>query len=341
MTVEEQTQLIGKIKSYLTIQGLVERLQLTVPLTVRFLAQGEYNQNFLIGAGERQYVFRLNYGSQINAANQIRYEYNALKWLERSGCTPRVCYVDDQKNYFDQGLLIMEFLPGRPLDYRTDMQTAAQIFGQIHQLPVDAAADQALIAEKDNILRARVAECEHLLAPVWWSKFVPAHAQHVLERALQACQDNVNQEDFFRDQQLWRLNNTEVNSHNFIIGKQGWLIDWEKPVISHPVQDISQFLASTTTLWRNDIRLTQATKRAFLDRYLSLTGFDRADFLTALRIYHPYLMLRALSWSAMALNEYASGEKTLQNQEIYAKVQQYMQADFIDAAIKEQVLDEE
>ena len=28
----------------------------------------------------------------------------------------------------------MEFLPGRPLDYRTDMQTAAQIFGQIHQL---------------------------------------------------------------------------------------------------------------------------------------------------------------------------------------------------------------
>ncbi|MGM9892360.1 phosphotransferase family protein [Limosilactobacillus sp.] len=338
--MEEQAQLITKIKHYLTTHGLVERLQLAVPVTVRFLAQGEYNQNFLIGTGSHQYVFRLNYGSQINAKNQIRYEYNALKWLERSGCTPRVCYVDDRKQDFNQGLLIMEFLHGRPLDYRTDMLTAAQIFGQIHQLPVDAAAEGTLIAEKDNILRARVAECQQLLQPVWGSKYVPDHAQHVLERALDTCRQNVDQEAFFKDQQLWRVNNTEVNSHNFIIGKQGWLIDWEKPVISHPVQDISQFLASTTTLWRTDIRLTQETKRAFIDKYLAITGFNRRDFLTALRIYHPYLMLRALSWSAMALDEYGSGEKALQNQEIYHKVQQYMQADFIDQAIKEQVLDE-
>ena len=42
----------------------------------------------------------------------------------------------------------------------------------------------------------------------------------------------------------------------------------------------------------------------------------------------------------MALDEYASGEKQLQNQEIYRKVTQYMQDDFIDHAIKEQVLDE-
>lgn len=336
----KQAQLIERIKHYLAQHGLIERLHLAQPVRVQFLAQGEYNQNFLIGAGDHQYVFRLNYGSQINASNQIRYEYNALKWLERSDCTPRGYYVDDRKRDFDQGLLIMEFLHGHPLDYRTDMQTAAGIFGRIHQLAVDRPAATNLIAEKDNILRARVAECQQLLAPVWGSHFVPRHAQNVLEKALDRCQQNVGQEAFFSDQQLWRVNNTEVNSHNFIIGRQGWLIDWEKPVISHPVQDISQFLASTTTLWRTDIRLDQTTKRAFIDKYLAMTGFDREAFLTALRIYHPYLMLRALSWSAMALDEYASGEKQLQNQEIYRKVTQYMQDDFIDHAIKEQVLDE-
>lgn len=338
--MKSQPALIEQIKHYLTKHGLVEQLQLATPLQVKFLAQGEYNQNFLVGTGAHQYVFRLNYGSQINVANQIRYEYNALKWLERSGCTPHVYYVDDRKIDFDQGMLIMEYLHGRPLEYRTDMQTAAGIFGHIHQLVVDQAVTDHLIAEKGDILQARVNECQRLLAPVWGSGLVPTHAQHVLEQALDRCRQNVSQEAFFSDQQLWRVNNTEVNSHNFIIGRQGWLIDWEKPVISHPVQDISQFLASTTTLWRTDIRLSQATKRAFLNKYLALTGFDRTDFLTALRIYHPYLMLRALSWSAMALNEYAGGGKQLQNQEIYDKVTQYMQDDFIDQAIKEQVLNE-
>lgn len=336
-----QDKLIEPIKQYLIDKQLVTKLHLAQPVSVRFLAQGEYNQNFLIGSGPHQYVFRLNYGSQINAANQIRYEYNALKWLERSGETPRAFYIDDTKTAFPQGLLIMEFLPGRPLDYRTDMMTAAQIFGHIHQLAVDAQAKQQLIAETTNILQARVDECTQLLKPVLGSPYVPEHAQTVLATALDRCQVNVDQESFFADLGLWRVNNTEVNSHNFIIGKQGWLIDWEKPVISHPVQDISQFLASTTTLWRTDIRLTQATKRAFLDEYLQITGFNRAAFLQALRIYHPYLMLRALSWSAMALDSYSRQQKQLQNQEIFKKVQQYMTPDFIDQAIKEQVLESE
>lgn len=51
---------------------------------VSFLAAGEYNQNHLVVSGRTKYLFRINHGSQINQADQIRYEYNVLKAVEPS-----------------------------------------------------------------------------------------------------------------------------------------------------------------------------------------------------------------------------------------------------------------
>lgn len=332
--------ILAEIRTYLQKRAdLLAQLALTPNFKVTFLAQGEYNQNYLVTDGDKQYVFRLNYGSQLGLNHQIEYEYHALSWLQRSGCTPEVYYVDDSRQAFEQGLLIMQYLKGRPLDYHQDLPVAASIFGRIHQLPVDDLAEQQFVLEKDNILTARIEECRTLLAPVFHSAYLDIKVKRQLEQALNTCENHVSQQRFFQDLKLWRVNNTEVNAHNFIIGDQGWLIDWEKPVISHPVQDISQFLASTTTLWRSDVRLSQAAKEAFLKAYLSLTGFEQAPFREALYIYHPYLMLRALSWSAMAYDRYCSDTKALKNQEIFDKVTQYMKPDFLQAALKEQVFD--
>lgn len=330
---------ISRIQRYLLNHDLVERLKLQLPLRVTFLAQGEYNQNFLLSGRKQQYVFRINRGSQINVKSQIRYEYNALKFLERSKMTPKVYYVDDRKADLPYGILIMQYLSGRPLHYDTDMTLAARALGWIHQLPVTTEAHHQLIAETDNILEARIEECRQLLAPVKESPYVPEESKDLLKRAFKSCQNHVEQgQSFFDKVGLWRINNTELNSHNFIVGHQGWVIDWEKPVISHPVQDISQFLASTTTLWRDDKRLSLQEKQRFMDVYLQHTGFDQELFLRALEIYHPYLMLRALSWSAMALDQYSRKQKSLQNKEIYERVKSYLNPMFTKRALDEQVM---
>lgn len=328
-----------RIAAYLKELHLIEKLKLQPPITVEFLAQGEYNQNFLISDGKKQFVFRLNYGSQLQLENQIQYEYQALSWLERTGRTPKVYYVDDSRRFFKQGLLIMEFLVGQPLDYRSDLTKAAKIFGEIHRQPIDDLVANFLVEEKKTILSARVEECQRLLAPVLKSNFVPLTAQRELARALERCTKNVDQQRFFNDLDLWCVNNTEVNSHNFIIGEKGYLIDWEKPVISHPVQDISQFLATTTTLWRSNLLLNQTEKHQFFDEYLHATGFDRTAFEEALKIYHPYLMLRALAWSAMAYDSYQTATKALKNQEIFEKVTSYLEPVFLQQALKEQVFE--
>ncbi|AXG38088.1 aminoglycoside phosphotransferase family protein [Enterococcus gilvus] len=331
--------MLEKIKDYLNGTCLVEQLQLKSAFTIAFLAQGEYNQNFLISDGTSSYVFRLNYGSQLQLDNQIRYEYRALKWLERSGRTPNVFYVDDTCQFFSQGLLIMEFLNGKPLNYREDLKEAARIFGNIHKQPIDEDAEKIFVEEKGTILSARVTECQKLLEPVLKSDVVPLTAKKQLVKALNWCENNTHQQDFFIDLDHWCINNTEVNSHNFIIGEKGFLIDWEKPVISHPVQDISQFLASTTTLWRSNLILKQEEKKEFFTRYLVETEFNRTQFEEALKIYHPYLMLRALSWSAMAYDSYQKDTKKLKNQEIFDKVSSYLDEQFLRHALKEQVFE--
>ena len=82
-------------------------------------AQGEYNVNYLFAhpATGRKLLLRVNKGSQMHLERQIEYEAHALELL--SGCrrTPQVYYVDGSKKYIDNGVLVMEYLPGRYPDY--------------------------------------------------------------------------------------------------------------------------------------------------------------------------------------------------------------------------------
>ncbi|GAF38258.1 choline kinase [Agrilactobacillus composti DSM 18527 = JCM 14202] len=214
--------MIEKILTYLKVKEIPKLLGLQPTVKVTFLAQGEYNQNFLLTDGQnpQQFVLRFNYGSQLPIDNQIRYEYQALQWLQRSHVTPKVYYVDDSQDFFDQGLLIEAFLPGRPLDYHQDLTVAARIFGRIHRLKIDRQAQQQFLAEKQDILAARVRECTTLLTPVFASKVIAQPVQQLLADALDNCRQHVAQQRFFTDLDLWAVNNTEVNSHNFIIGQQ-------------------------------------------------------------------------------------------------------------------------
>jgi hypothetical protein len=83
------------------------------PFTLRFLAQGEYNINYVLEQEGRKQVLRVNTASQIRQANQIKYEYDALQLLKDSGVTPKPLYLDDSKAEIPYGLLTMEYRADR------------------------------------------------------------------------------------------------------------------------------------------------------------------------------------------------------------------------------------
>jgi len=125
--------------------------------------------------------------------------------------------------------------------------------------------------------------------------------------------------------------NTEVNSHNFIISedddsKQGWLVDWEKAVVSSRFQDIGHFLVPTTTLWKTDFRFDDEGRKAFVAAYLEAADTDM-DLDTAMQcadVMEKTILLRAMSWCFMAYYEYTQSNRMLKNNDTFVKIQYYM-----------------
>lgn len=329
--------LISKIKDYLNENRARTNIDLGSSFDVYFLAQGEYNINFVVEDSFNKWVFRVNTGSQLQLNNQIRYEYEALKKLEVSSVTPRVFFVDDTKEYFDYGILIMEFLEGNPLSYKKDLSKAAAIFSKIHCLDLGSMDTSSFIVEH-GIFKDRILEAERLLKDYLLSPLIDIKQKRFFETYLDWARINQSSEKYFIENKWHVINNTEVNSNNFIIGNKGnYLIDWEKPVISDPCQDITQFLAPTTTLWKTDYILSEEEIRSFFSVYIDNSGVGARDIVHRVNLYNPYLYLRALSWCAFAYLEYLKPDKDIKNMDTFNKIKQYLQIDFMKDLLKDYI----
>ena len=302
---------------------------------VSFLAAGEYNENHLVVSGGNRYLFRINHGSQINQADQIRYEYNVLKAVEPSGVTPRPLFVASDSPL--GGVMLMEFIPGRRFDFTRDLDQVPRIFAAIHGLPVSEDIEDLLVQE--NPILDIADESLHLI-----ERF-PLHPMNEQRQRLLAYHGEIlrinhDHGALFANEPLCIVN-TEVNSGNFIIQEnqenqenqekenkknRGFLVDWEKAVISCRYQDLAHFLIPTTTLWKSDFRFTPEQRIDFLRDYYRLIlpdfSFDELEFKTA--ILERTILLRALSWCYMAWFEYKDPKRTLKDKYTFYKITTFL-----------------
>lgn len=314
-------QLLPDLQEYIHIKKR-EILGSDAPFSLRFLAQGEYNINYVLEQNGQKQVLRVNTASQIGQANQIKYEYDALLLLQNSGVTPKPLYLDDTKAVIPFGLLTMEYLSGVPLDYRTDLPRAARIFGKIHSVEVP---DNHPLLVEERLFSARIKEAERLLANVWDADSIALPVKRFFYRFMDWAVQHQSEEGYFLQNRHFVINNTEVNSSNFLMGKRDYLIDWEKPVVSDPTQDITQFLSPTTTLWKTDVVLTEAQKRNFFTAYKLALGLPDFAIEDRVRLYLPYLYLRALSWCAHAWVEYHIPGKAIVNEDTRKTIRKYLE----------------
>ena len=293
------------------------------------LGQGEYNVNYTFDHPDgRKLVLRINQGSQMHLDDQIGYEFNALKALEASGRTPKALFCDSTHN-----CLVMEHLPGRPLRYETDMETAAVIFADIHALPPAPG-----LIEPENPLEAIIDECRQMVAHYYkWDKADPE-----VVRLLETLEKEISAKDLTAPAGLRKcIVNTEVNSGNFLInpGGQSYLIDWEKPLISEPAQDLGHFLVPTTTFWKTDVILTPEEIRHFVRCYeRAVAGrFETATLWSRLPLYFTVTCLRGVTWCAMACREYCQPGRAITNADTFRKIQEYLKPDFLENLLKNYV----
>jgi aminoglycoside phosphotransferase (APT) family kinase protein len=296
------------------------------------LAGGEYNLNFLLTAGEEKRVFRVNIDTQIARSDQILYEFKALQLLADSGVTPRPYFVDDSRQELAHGVSIMEYLPGRPLIYTTDLEPAAGLLACVHQVPVEPARNH-LICE-DAPLDLIYHECAGLLQTYFDSHLADPAIRSFLKEVIDWARTARSRERFYQEDPWPCIVNTEVNSGNFIVDPARGsihLIDWEMPRWGDPSQDLCHFCSPLTTLWKTDYRMAPADKKNFIaayarridDRHLRDTLPER------IRLRDPFVYLRGISWSAMGWVAYQTEFSGMKNADTWQTLVRYMHLDFI------------
>lgn len=307
-------------KDFLTQLGIPEGMKPEFSL----LGQGEYNLNYRFthpDTGE-QLVLRINTGSQMHLDDQISYEFSALEGLALSGRTPKpiACFPE-------QGMLVMEYLPGRALRYETDMEVAAGILADIHSTPI---AKNSRLIRPEAPTRAIYEECLEMVQHYYdWDQADPEVTQLLRTLVAEIGRLPLSEPS---DAPLCVVN-TELNSGNFLMNEGGksYLVDWEKPLISEPAQDLGHFLAPTTTFWKTDVILSPEEVKQFADDYMAAVG-DRMDVTALPRrlpLYFTVTCLRGVTWCAMAYREYCQPGRRLTNADTFAKLKAYLEPAFL------------
>ncbi|MDP3480754.1 MAG: aminoglycoside phosphotransferase family protein [Desulfoprunum sp.] len=293
---------------------------LTGDLHCSFLEAGEYNENYRVSDGENDFIFRINHGTQLGLANQIEYEFMVLEAVYPSGVTPRPYRYSLDGGVLGKGVLLMEYIPGRTLDYAQDLDTAAGIFARIHALPTDPR----LIVQADPV-RDIAAESLGLIQRYDGARYSDVRALLLgyHDKIMALAQSSAS---LFAGDSLCVVN-TEVNSGNFLINPvRSCLVDWEKAVVSCRYQDLAHFLVPTTTLWKTDCRLSEEAKKDFLSAYRQALGLDisLAELQEKTAFMERVILLRALSWCYMAWHEYTGKNRALASDATFRKIVSYL-----------------
>lgn len=324
--------LIDSLKKYVKREEFLEALDIPKDSTIdlKLLAQGEYNINYLFThpTTKEKLILRVNTASQMNLDNQIEYEYKTLLKLEESKRTPKAIYVDGSKKYLDYGILVMNFLPGVALDYKKDLNAAANCLADIHSLSVEEKS--YLICPK-NPLKAIIEECKVMIQTYYDSPLGDNNKKNKIKRMLNIGEQMIQNIGEYTGRRC--IVNTELNSSNFLIDSKGnYIIDWEKPILGEPAQDLGHFLAPTTTFWKTDVILSQEEINTFTNEYIKAVGdrIDISDIEERLNLYIPITCLRGITWCAMAWVQYKNPDKIIKNEFTSKKLEDYLSDEFLD-----------
>ncbi len=324
---------------YVRSESFLAPLGLRADLVPEFtpLGQGEYNANFAFShpLTGRRLVLRVNTGSQMHLPHQIEYEFAALRELHPSGRTPEALFCDDSRAILPYGTLVMEWLPGRPLRYETDLAAAAEILADIHTLPV---REPSPLLRAERPARAIYEECLAMGGQYLSWDGADKAVCALLETLI--CEIGALPLDAPSDAPRC-LVNTELNSGNFLInpGEHSYLIDWEKPLLSEPAQDLGHFLVPTTTFWKTDVILTPEEIGDFVRCYIRAVDgrMETATLRGRLPLFFTVTCLRGVTWCAMALREYTQPGRALTNADTLRKIRQYVEPSFLEHILQSYV----
>ena len=246
--------------------------------------------------------------------------------------TPTTFFLDDSTTFFEYGVLIMQYIEGRPLEYKKDLQEAAKIFGTIHSLDTNKI-DTSSFLKCENIVEDSLSRSTKYLDGFLKSNKLDVDVKLKITDFLEWAQKNKRHGSYFKKDAWNTINNTQPHAKNFIISdrkRKGFLIDWEKPILSDPSVDLAYFLSPLSTFMTSDYIFTEDERDNFFKTYIMyLDRYDR-DIIERVKIYTPFLYLELLS---KLVNKFINIECSEDLE--YKRLKQIVNTDFIDRLTKD------
>ena len=297
-------------------------------LGLEYLGAGEHNFNYVLQDGEsgRKHVLRVNVVPQVFHKDQISYEYAALKAVEASGCTPRVLFKDTSPAAPRGGVLVMEYCEGDELDFdhlrEGDIRCAAQLMANIHAVDVGPACP---LHRPEDPLEDLWAESQQRFGVYLRSGAQDARITKWVERFCNASRAAMDASG--APSGRLSIVHTETLPSHFLIpaqaaqaaagnkaaqgpfcAKPGFIIDWERPVLAEPAQDVAYFTGPTMTYWDSSYLFPACDVEAFVESYWHAVDgrFERGNFDARFSAYRMLTTLRSVGWCCKALVKYGS-----------------------------------
>ena len=333
-------------------------LDANVVLSLRSLGKGEHNENYVFSDPEsgRSFVLRINVLPQPFHDNQVRYEYDALRLLEKSGRVPHVFYIDDSANKPENGALVISYCEGDVLDFDNlrpgDLRCAVQIMADIHSEQVQANCS---LYRPVDPLRELYDECigryEYYLA----SGFEEPRITRWMERYIKATSPALDA-PFYPDD-CCHVINTETLSSHFLIPEQsavkaastsesgtgryienpGFFVDWERPIIGEVAQDLAFFVAPSTTYWDSEFMFPRKNIEAFLNDYWRAVDgrFTCEAFEDRFWAYFKLSVFRSAMWCCKAIARYSAMSDGYKTEKTLGKLPIYLSDEFNERIFEE------
>lgn len=288
------------------------------------LGEGEHNLNYWFEGPTTttRYVLRINVTPQPFHVDQVRYEHDALRAIEPSGCTPMAHYIDDSPDAPAHGVLVESFCPGSQLDFDHlqpgDLDHAAQMMADVHAVSL---ADGCPIFKPADPAQTLFDECLDRFDAYYASGYEEPRITHWVELFVDATRHAL--EDTPAAEDATHCINTEtLPSHFLLPGKDaadaaisgsrqpGYFIDWERPIVGEVAQDLAFFTSLVSTYWDSDYLFPASDIEGFLAMYWKAVDgrFAPHDFERRFRLWQMLTALRSTGWICKALKRYNEGD---------------------------------
>ncbi|WP_459129828.1 phosphotransferase [Guggenheimella bovis] len=298
-------------------------------LTVIFLSKADDYYYYLVKAvGHPPYLLKTCEDSKLEGP--LLKEGEVLKMLSLSTHTPNIYMSLPSSELFKHPILLMEYAPGRELQYEKDYLKVGQMFGGIHRFSRDI-----LDLEHKNPIISSLNESKEALKDALASGVFSVEHLYFFEGFLEWAEEEAEERASLFDPEEDVITHGVLKETNFSVDHNAMLFDWTDAHYSHPAKDIAHFFSKTTSLWNSNFSVRAIDKEDFYYLYGKARGTSINELDNFVRAYMPYHYLKVFSAFAHYFYEVRDPQTPIMNPTFHKKVLTFLEVDTMQRIVRD------